>query len=200
MRDAFLTPIRDCEGKLSLSDVDVAVTKLINGVAGPNWFLDTAMIWVSTAGIPLLVRGVACQWWAKFDRQGPRHVLVGAGLSFLLGLGFNQVILLFVDRVRPYASGVSDLLIAPSLDPSFPSDHATAAFAIATTFALNNMPKRAIWFGLAALAVAISRVYIGTHYTSDVLGGALIGAFAAALVPSLYVRGTRIDRFITGLL
>jgi len=182
-----------------MSDVDVAVTRLINGIAGHNPVLDTAMIWISAAGIPLLVLAVACQWWAKSDRQGTRHVLVQAGLAFFLGLGFNQIILLFVDRVRPYAAGVSDLLIAPSLDPSFPSDHATAAFAITMTFAVSNMPKRAFWFGLAALTVAISRVYVGTHYASDVLGGALTGAFAAALLPSLYARGTRVDRFITGI-
>lgn len=181
-------------------DIDVTVTKLINGTAGQSWFLDAVMIWVSAVGIALLVLAVAGQWWARHDRQGTRHVLVGAGLSFLLGLGVNQIILLFVDRVRPYAAGVSDLLVAPSLDPSFPSDHATAAFAIAATFAVNNMPKRAIWFGLAALAVAISRVYIGTHYASDVLGGAVIGACAAALVSVLYARGTRVDRFITGIL
>jgi undecaprenyl-diphosphatase len=182
-----------------MSDIDIAITKLINGAAGQNLFLDTAMIWISAAGIPLLVLAVACQWWAKTDRQGTRHVLVQAGLAFFLGLGFNQIILLFVDRIRPYAAGISDLLIGPSLDPSFPSDHATAVFAIAMTFAVSNMPKRAVWFGLAALAVALSRVYVGTHYASDVIGGALTGAFAAAMLPSLYVRGTRVDRFITGI-
>ena len=182
-----------------MSNIDVAMTRLINGISGQNSVLDTSVIWISAASIPLLVLAVACQWWAKSDREGTRHVLVQAGLAFFLGLGFNQIMLLFVDRVRPYAAGVSDLLITPSADPSFPSDHATAAFAIAVTFAVNKMPKRAVWFGLAALTVAISRVYIGTHYASDVLGGALTGAFAAALLPSLYARGTRVDRFITGI-
>ena len=192
--------IRGCESKTTQNDLDLAVTKLINGIAGQTLFLDTAMIWVSAAGIPLLVLAVACQWWARQDRQGARHVLVQAGLAFFLGLGFNQIIMIFVDRGRPYAAGISDLLIAPSADPSFPSDHATAAFAIAVTFAVSNMPKRAFWFGLAALTVAISRVYVGTHYASDVLGGALTGAFAAVLLPSFHVRGTRVDRFITGFL
>jgi len=181
------------------SNIDIDITRLINGVAGQNPLLDTAMVWISAGGIPLLVLAVACQWWAKADRQDTRHVLVQAGFAFFLGLGFNQIILLFVDRVRPFAAGISDLLIAPSLDPSFPSDHATAAFAIAVIFAVSNMPKRAVWFGLAAVTIAISRVYVGTHYASDVLGGALTGAFAAALLPSLYVRGTRVDRFITSI-
>lgn len=168
---------------MNLYDVDAAVTKLINGFSGHNLLLDTAMVWISAAGIPLLVLAVAGQWWVKSDRQGTRHVLVQAGLAFFLGLGFNQIILLFIDRMRPYAVGVSDLLTSPSADPSFPSDHATAAFAIAVTFAVSHMPKRALWFGIAALIVAVSRVYIGTHYTSDVLGGALTGAIAAILLP-----------------
>ena len=178
---------------------DVTVTQLVNGLAGNCALLDAIMIWISAAGLPLLVLAVACQWWAKTERPSTRHALVGAGLSFFLGLAFNQIILLFVDRVRPYVAGVTNLLTAPSLDPSFPSDHSTAAFAIAVTFAINGMPRRTLWFGIAALVVAFSRVYIGTHYASDVLGGALTGAFAAALIPSLYIRGTRLDRFITGL-
>jgi len=181
-------------------NLDISATQLINGIAGRSLFLDTVMIWISAAGIPLLVLAVAYQWWARADRQGTRHVLVGAGLSFLLGLAFNQLILVFVDRARPYALGVTDLLIAPSVDPSFPSDHATAAFAIAMTFAVSSTPRRAIWFGLAALAVVVSRIYIGTHYVSDVLGGVLTGVLAAALVAFLYRRGTRVDRFITGIL
>ena len=183
-----------------LWDVVLSVTRAINGMAGQNGLLDIVMIWTSAAGIPLLVLAVASQWWIKPDRQATRHVLVAAGLSFILGLAINQIILLFVDRVRPYAAGVSELLIAPSLDPSFPSDHATAVFAIAATFALHKMPKRAIWFALAALAVAISRIYVGTHYASDVLGGAVSGTIAAILILLLYQRGTRIDRFITNIL
>ena len=53
---------------------------------------------------------------------------------------------------------------------------------------------------VAALLVALSRVFIGTHYASDVLGGALTGAVAAMLVARLYQRGTRVDRFVTSVL
>lgn len=175
------------------------MTQWVNGLAGSSLFLDDVMIWTSAAGIPLLALAVACQWWVKTDRQGTRHVLVRAGLSFFLGLGFNQIILLLVDRLRPYAAGVTKLITAPSLDPSFPSDHATAAFAIALTFALSGMPRRAFWLALAALVLTFSRVYIGTHYVSDVLGGTLTGAFAATLVANVYKRGTRLDRFVTGI-
>ena len=180
--------------------IDISLTQWINRLAGISSFVDAVLIGVSAYGIPLLVLAVACQWWMNMDRQGTRHALIGAGLSFLLGLAFNQIILLLVDRVRPYAAGVTKLLTAPSLDPSFPSDHATAAFAIVMTFAFSGMPRRALWFGMAALIVAFSRVYIGTHYASDVVGGMVTGVLAAAIIPSLYLKGTRLDRFITSLL
>jgi undecaprenyl-diphosphatase len=182
------------------SELDATATHAINSLAGANPTIDFLMIWVSAIGIPLLVLAVAGQWWRRPDRPHLRHVLVAAGLSFLLGLAVNQLILLFVHRVRPYDAGVTHLLIHPSADPSFPSDHATAAFAIAAVFLLHGMRKLGVWFLAAAALVAISRVYVGTHYVGDVLGGALIGISAAGLIRVLYWKGTAADQLVTGLL
>jgi len=73
-------------------------------------------------------------------------------------------------------------------------------FAIAAAFLLHGMRRLGLGFLAAALVVTFSRVYIGTHYASDVLGGALTGIVAAAVVRSVYWEGTRADRFITGIL
>ena len=106
----------------------------------------------------------------------------------------------FVQRQRPYNAGLTHLLIAKSTDPSFPSDHATASAAIAFAFLLHGMRREGLWFSVAALVVMISRVYIGTHYVSDVFGGALTALVAAALVRLLYREGTSVDRVITRIL
>lgn len=183
-----------------MHSLDVAVTQWMNGLAGRSAALDFLMISISTVGVPILVFAVIIQWW--FPRPDPsnRHVLLAAGLSFLLGLALNQLILLFVHRIRPYDSGITHLLIGPSADYSFPSDHATATLAIAATFLLRGKRGCGIAFSIAALLMIVSRVYVGTHYASDVVGGAVTGIIAAIFVRLVYREGTRADRFVTGIL
>lgn len=181
-------------------DLDVLLTQFINDLAGRQPVLDQLVIWVSTLGVPVIVALVALQWWRRDDRPRVRHVLVAAGLSFLLGLGFNQLVLLFVHRIRPYDAGVSHLLIPPSADWSLPSDHATATMAVAAAFLLHRMPRAGAAFLAAALVMMFARVYVGIHFAGDVLAGALTGIVASFIVWKLYRPGTRLDRLITGML
>ena len=185
---------------MMLSDLDIAITRGINSGAGQWPGLDHLMIWTSALGVPLLVAAVAAQWWSGDPRRRTRHVLVAAGLSFLLGLALNQLVLLFVHRMRPYDAGVTRLMIERSADFSFPSDHATSTFAIAATFLIYGKLRWGLAFLAASALVVVSRVYVGTHYLSDVLGGALTGIAAASAVRSTYLEGTRLDRFVTGIL
>jgi undecaprenyl-diphosphatase len=158
------------------------------------------MVALTTGGVPLMVAAVAVQWWPRAGRERQRHVIVAAALSFVLGFGINQLILLIIHRPRPYASGLTHLLVSPSADPSFPSDHATASVAIAAAFLLGGMAGRGMAFLAAAVAVCVSRIYVGTHYFSDVVGGAATAIAAALLVRLGYRAGTRFDRLLTGLL
>src|SRR6266404_2623224 len=96
--------------------VDAALTAWINTWAGQSPTLDPIMIGASTIGVPLLVLAVALQWWIPKADRATRHVSVAAGLSFLLGLGINQVILLFFQRVRPYDAHVTHLIISRTAD------------------------------------------------------------------------------------
>ncbi len=183
-----------------MNSFDVAATQWINGFAGGNAALDFLMISISATGVPILVLAVIIQWWCPRPDPSKRHVLLAAGFSFLLGLALNQVILLFIHRMRPYDSGITHLLIGPSVDYSFPSDHATATFAIAAAFLLHGKRGYGIVFLAAALLMIVSRVFVGTHYASDVLGGAVTSIIAAALVRLVYREGTQADRFLTSIL
>ena len=121
----------------------------------------------------------ACALWL-FDQ--PRHPGVwrratAAGLSAAaVGLLANQLIAQIWHRPRPYQDhplGILPLL-SPSHDPSFPSDHATAAFAIA--FGILFVARRTGWLFLAwAVLIGVSRVLAGMHYPTDVIAGAVVG-------------------------
>ncbi len=180
--------------------MDERITRWINAPAGSNAVLDQMMLAITHYGVPLLVLAVAVQWWSRGNRPHIRHACIAAGLSFLIGLGLNQVILLFVHRLRPYDAGVTHLLIERSVDWSFPSDHATATFAIALAFLLQGLRGRATALLIAALAVCVSRVYVGTHYATDILGGAATAALTAVVVRGLYREGTRLDQIATSIL
>jgi undecaprenyl-diphosphatase len=180
--------------------LDVAATRCVNGLSGIWQPLDLAFLAVTKAGVPLIILAVALQWLSRVDRLGERHVAIACGLSFLLGLFVNQLVILFVDRIRPYDAGVTHLLIAPSTDSSFPSDHATAAFSIVFAYLLHKRFAKALFFAILGSLVAFSRIYVGTHYVGDILGGLLTGLFAAVIVRAAYAPGTRIDRWVTGIL
>src|ERR1700737_3273277 len=180
--------------------MDQTITQWISSPGGANVLVDSAMIVATNVGVPLLIALVVAQWWTKIGQMHIRHICIAAGLSFLIGLGLNQIILLFVHRLRPYDAGVSHLIISKSPDWSFPSDHATASIAIVAAFALHGLPRRALFFGLLALLVCWSRIFVGTHYLTDVLGGSLTGAVADMLAWVFYREGSRLDRFATGIM
>lgn len=85
-----------------------------------------------------------------------------------------------VARVRPYDRYEEIiLLVLPQKDYSFPSGHTCAAFASAFIYLWRlSKPWGMLGIGLAAL-IAFSRLYVGVHYPSDVLGGFAIGYLSA---------------------
>jgi membrane-associated phospholipid phosphatase len=91
----------------------------------------------------------------------------------------NYVVKLAVRRRRPELDGLPPL--TPTFSAlSFPSAHATTSFAAARAFT-GVAPAEALY--AAAAAYAISRPYLGVHYPSDVLAGAVLGTVIAQLWP-----------------
>ena len=180
--------------------MDTAITQWINGFAGQNPVVDQMMIAITKFGVPAMIVFVVLQWWSRNDRLFVRHVAICAGLSFLLGLAINQGILVFVHRLRPYDLGLSNLLIDRSADWSFPSDHATASMSIAAAFVIRKLPRRAAALFAMAILIGISRVYVGTHFATDVLGGAATGIVAALAVCLIFRENSRLNRIVTRIL
>jgi undecaprenyl-diphosphatase len=179
--------------------LDITITHWLNSFAGQNAALDAAMIFITSFGVPIMIVLVALQWWSKRPREHMRHAAVAAGLSFLLGLAIAQIILLFIHRMRPYDAGVSHLLITPTVDWSFPSDHATASLAIVAAFVLYGFRRWTYIFLAMATLVCFSRIFVGMHYATDIVGGAVVALVAAIVVKTAYRQGTKIDRWITSI-
>ena len=165
-----------------LSSIDIFLTRYVNGPAGHHPIVDNLMIALTDFTVPVMVLAVAIRWWSRVGREEERNLAVEAGLSFVAVLLINQAILLFVSRIRPYEVGITHLIVLPSADPSFPSDHASASVAIVAAMWLHHHARRALLFAIPAALLLLSRVYVGTHYASDVIGGAGTAIAAAMLV------------------
>jgi membrane-associated phospholipid phosphatase len=139
---------------------------------------------------------VASMWWVKgaaicaigacgdlrARRLFPRAVLAGAAAAGIAAAATAVVKEVF-DRARPAIADPEFLAhVSTPQSASFPSGHASTAFAAATAVALLHPRLRWPALGIAAL-VAASRVYLGVHFTLDVTAGALLGAgIGAAMV------------------
>lgn len=111
----------------------------------------------------------------------------GAMALGAIAVGFvctNVVLKHLVARPRPWLDVAGLTALVAEHDPnSFPSGHTCAAFAFACGLC-GGAPER--WMKAAALVLAVlmglSRLYVGVHYPSDVLAGALVGALSGLLV------------------
>jgi undecaprenyl-diphosphatase len=132
---------------------------------------------VATFALWVLARPGAGPKW----KLASACALASAGLAMLI----NQGIAHLWNRARPFATHPSaHVWGSRSHDPSFPSDHAGAAFGIA--FAVFFFDRVAGGMFLAAAAViGVGRVLVGAHYPADVLAGCLVGLGAAVLVVRL---------------
>jgi membrane-associated phospholipid phosphatase len=126
------------------------------------------VFWIATIILLFLFGG-----WA-----GKKTAVIMA-ISMLVLIAIGSIAKDVIGRERPIIP-VSDNILASDKDNSFPSGHATivsAGAAVALTLFRDTRRKLAISIGLAveALLVCISRVYVGGHYPTDVIGGILLG-------------------------
>jgi undecaprenyl-diphosphatase len=164
--------------------VDYFLYHRINELAERHLWLGHVAATLESWSVPLFAVGTIALW--PLARPGAARkwkLACGSALaSAALALLANQAVARVWARARPYAAHPDATVFgASSHDPSFPSDHASAAFAIAVAIFLFDRLLGGI-FILAAAAIAAGRVVAGLHYPADVLAGVLVGSAAAVLV------------------
>jgi len=126
------------------------------GTAGIIWFL--------LAGILFLKEEKKSHWFFL-------PVMLVGGISWVL---VEQIIKPLVGRLRPTAEMGAIIVGNGNNDYSFPSGHATIAWAMAVVLS-NKEPKLRWIFYVLAFFISLSRIYLGKHYPSDVFVGGVIG-------------------------
>lgn len=146
----------------------------------PSAFLLLAIAALDRPGLPEFTRGVLS---AISVRIG--FIFMAIAVPGLL----VAIVKRLIGRARPFVAGddawTSQILVWRPEYASFPSGHATTAFAAAVAIgALWPALRPLMW--IYAVTIAISRIVVMAHHPSDVIAGALVGAIGALLVRNWY--------------
>ncbi|MET0558193.1 MAG: phosphatase PAP2 family protein [Solirubrobacterales bacterium] len=133
------------------------------GKAGNN-----GLVWVVLGVTLAIVDWERHEAWLICAALGPIAIVLNYGIKLL------------VKRPRPVLEGLPPLGGAPS-SLSFPSAHALSSFAVAT--AMCRVDSAIAGALVIAAAISLGRPYLGMHYPSDVLVGALLGVLLGLIVP-----------------
>ncbi len=158
--------------------------KNINQGENPNW--DKTMKITSTSVYPVMVAvpgSLLLSGYINNDKVMMRNSFKSAaaiGLNIALTTGIKYSF----DRERPFVTYPNDIIQRTDVGPhSFPSGHTSCAFASATALTLSTKKWYiAVPSYLYACGVGYSRMRLGVHYPTDVLGGMVIGIGSSLLV------------------
>ncbi|MDI6869465.1 MAG: phosphatase PAP2 family protein [Coprothermobacterota bacterium] len=172
---------------------DLYLFQYINGLAGHFKFLDLLGIFFAEY-LPYLLGLILLLliFWPRKKRFENR-LMVALGLLAALIARFviKTVILSIFSRPRPFIilENVHKLLLTPLSEnfQSFPSGHAIFFFAL--SMVLYRFDKKlGTWFLAASTIMGIARIFVGVHWPSDILGGAILGMITGWVVYECYQR------------
>lgn len=152
-------------------NLDILIFQQINGWATHWAVLDAVGIFF--AEYLQYVFGAAVIW---LFRKNIKAVIWSVAAAVLAKFGVVALIRLLFARSRPFVENHINLLIKEVDEPSFPSGHAAFFFALSTVIYSYNK-KAGVMAFIASLLISFSRVFVGVHWPSDILIGAVVGVF-----------------------
>lgn len=166
---------------------DATIVHFFNQGARKSWVFDQVVAFLSVND---LLKGgvmVSLLWWAWFRhddrRSSDRQQIVATLLGSLIALALARVMVLILPfRPRPLHEASLNLVFPYGVAEgalgklsSFPSDHAVLFFSLAMGIFFVSRRVGLIAFLYAAVFIALPRIYLGLHYPTDILVGAVIG-------------------------
>jgi len=144
----------------------LTVAIILTTVAAQGWAENSLARHLTDYGLPVMGMGIVADGLSK-DGKAQKTILNGAE-ALAATEGVVEVLKSTVRERRPNGGERT----------SFPSDHASEAFALATVMAENHPKQKWYWYLLAS-GIAWSRVDVRAHHTHDVAAGALLGHIIA---------------------
>jgi len=186
---------------------DGPLSQWITGFVGKVPALDTMMRWADCDYIiPVIMALILLALWFGAKNKSQRDSNHRAIFYAISAVALASIIIELLNKTldpwpRPYevyesARFAMELIYQTSVDPSFPSNAAIVGFAIATGIWFGNRKAGVILFALAILWV-FARLYGGSHYLVDIVGGAVIGISIAYFFKLYY---SRIEPVLSSLL
>jgi undecaprenyl-diphosphatase len=177
---------------VGVQNLDTNILLFINSFAGRWLLLDRIVEFFNSTD---LVRGcpvMAAYFFAWFqsgetantaEAVKKRQTLLYTLLACVPGLLITRILSSTLPfRERPFDNPMLQIRRAFSFDPtgylgwsSFPSDHAVLFFALATGMYLVNRKLGILLYLHAVVVISLPRIFVGIHYPSDIVAGALLG-------------------------
>jgi undecaprenyl-diphosphatase len=177
---AFVHIVSSVFGQSTLIDADLSVHNMMQGLRNAPGDEIMTMVTMLGDGFVMMSVGLAIVAWLLWRREW--QIATAAFVTIMAARLFVPLMKLWLQRPRPLElSGLPEVF-------SFPSGHTTFAtvtlgvFAVLATHSLKSWGKAVVFaaIGIAVVAIAYSRIYLGAHWMSDVLGGFLFGAVMIA--------------------
>ena len=165
--------------------LDLEAFNFINGLAGQWRWLDLAGIFFAKY-LEYVLLFCLLLFLTKDFKKYWRMVLEALVAAVFVRFVLAEMIRAIYFRQRPFVTNQVNLLVVPNPgEASFPSGHASFYFTLSTIIYGYNK-KAGILFYIASFLIIISRVFVGIHWPSDVIAGALLGIAIGWILSKLF--------------
>lgn len=166
-------------------NIDLYFFSFINGLAGRWPWLDWAGIFLAKYFEYVLLFCLVlflAKDFKKYWRMVAEAFIAAIFVRFVLA----EIIRRIWFRPRPFVDNHVNLLIPHNAnEASFPSGHASFYFALSTIIYTYNK-KAGILFYIASFLISFARIFVGIHWPSDILAGAVIGTAMGLILNKLF--------------